>query len=381
MPTARSAYVHIPFCARRCGYCNFTVVAGRDDLVASFLSALRSELEQLAAPVSIDTLFIGGGTPTHLNPSDLQELLSLLQTWLPLNEQGEWSVEANPIDCTDDKLTLLRSAGVNRISIGGQSFNDHKLKWLERDHTGQDLHAAIDMATKHFSNVSLDLIFAAPEETLEQWHADLTAALAHSIQHLSTYGLTIEKGSAFYGLDLRGALPRVGEAAELDMYLDAISTLTHMGFEHYEVSNFAKPGWECRHNSTYWQGEPWLAFGPGAARYDGQVRSVNHASMFRYIRMLESGQSPIADEDRLSPEQQLRERVVFGLRQLRGIDFAELCNADFPNPMQLFEPHLTRAVQSGWLSLAGTRLRLTPAGLVISDSIWPDFLTPSDHPD
>ncbi|HZZ74137.1 MAG TPA: radical SAM family heme chaperone HemW, partial [Pirellulales bacterium] len=265
-PAARSAYFHVPFCAHRCGYCNFTLVARRDDLTAAYLQAVELELRQLGEPREVDTLFFGGGTPTHLSAAHLETLLHLARTWFPPAAGHEWSVEANPIDLNPDRVAVLAAAGVNRISLGAQSFRAEKLRWLERDHTAETIGAARELC-RAFPSVSLDLIFASPGETLAEWTADLEAALALAPDHLSTYGLTIEKGSAFYGRWQRGTLPQAGEELEARLYAAAIDRLAAAGFEHYEVSNFARPGHRCRHNEVYWAGGEYYAVGPGAARH------------------------------------------------------------------------------------------------------------------
>ena len=371
---ARSAYVHIPFCIHRCGYCNFTVVAGRDDLVGQFLDALERELAGLGVARDIQTLFFGGGTPTYLNTKQLARLIELAHRWLPLEPGGEWSCEANPLDCTSEKLHLLRDAGVTRLSIGGQSFNDAKLKLLERDHTGRQLRDALALAQTIFPSVSLDLIFASPDETLPEWRCDLSEVIALGVTHVSAYGLTIEKGSAFYGRQLRGNLPTVAESLELDMYNEAIDRLTEAGLAHYEVSSFARAGERCRHNEAYWLGLPWLAFGPGAAGYDGRVRTVNHRSLHTYMRRMATTANPVAERDELDDEQQVRERFVFGMRRLEGIDLRSLATPGVLEPEELFRPYLDSAIHAGWFTREGDRVRLTRAGLVISDALWPDFL-------
>lgn len=370
----RSAYVHVPFCHRRCGYCNFTLVASRDDLIDRYLDALEIELSLLGLPRLMQTIFIGGGTPTLLPEKPLQRLLDLLARWLPLEVGGEWSCEANPLDCNRVKLELLRAAGVNRLSIGGQSFDDRKLQSLERDHTGDELTRAIDVAGSHFDNVSLDLIFAAPDESFAQWQSDVRRALASGVQHLSTYGLTVEKGSAFFGRVKRGKLQEIGEEMQLAMYSYVIDEATKWGWEHYEVSSFSRLGLFCRHNEVYWSGRPWLAFGPGAASFDGHVRQVNHRSTTTYIRKMLAHESAVAERDELTAEQCVREQFVFGLRRMRGIELGDLSTDEFPDPEELFQPQLDRYVQSGWLSRSGQRITLTRSGLMISDSLWPAFL-------
>lgn len=381
MLQARSAYIHIPFCSHRCGYCNFTLVSGRDDLIPAFLKALERELAQtLQEPRTVETIFLGGGTPTHLSPDELEHLLEIVSRWLTLEAGGEYSSEANPLDCTTERLGLLRDFGVNRLSLGGQSFDDAKLKLLERDHTGAQLSASIDRASAYFTNVSVDLIFAAPRETLKTWQTDVSQALASPIQHLSTYGLTIERGSTFFGRALRQQLHELSTDLQLTMYEHAIDAIGAAGWEHYEVSSFARPGYRCRHNETYWLGQPWLAFGPGAASFehvdqDAFVRRVNHRSTTSYLRKSQAGDSLVAEREQLSREEFVRERLVFGLRRLQGVDLRELDLLWAANARELFEPVLSQYIQQGWLTQHQSTIRLTSAGLKISDSLWPDLLS------
>ena len=373
---ARSAYIHVPFCKHKCGYCNFTLVAGRDELVGDFLNAVELEMDRTLeqTDVELDTLFLGGGTPSHLSAGDLGRLLEMLRRKFVLGEGWEFSCEVNPLDCTAEKLELLRGGGVNRLSIGGQSFQPRKLHRLGRDHSGEQLRDAMQRTTASFANVSLDLIFAAPGETLAEWRADLEATIAFGPQHISTYGLTVERGSAFYGQAKRGRIIELDDDLQLAMYELAIDRLSAAGYEHYEVSSFARPGFQCRHNTAYWLGEPWWAFGPGAASFIGSVRAVNHRSTTTYIRRVLAGQSPVAESESLSAEQVLRERLVFGLRRLAGIDLAELSKGWGGDCEPLFAPVLDEYISGGWLSRAGDQVRLTRAGLVVSDSLWPRFL-------
>ncbi len=395
-----SAYIHVPFCRHRCGYCNFALVAGRDDLFDDYLDCLEIELSRrLPAPWPVQTLFLGGGTPTHLPSDRLKRLLELLGYWLPVQSDGEYSVEANPLDCTKSCLTDLRSAGVNRLSLGGQSFDDEKLQTLQRDHNGSQLLTVLDLAKDYFQNLSLDLIFGVPGESLDQWRQDVCMALDSPIVHLSTYGLTIERGANFYGRTLRGRLSELDSETQLSMYLLAIERLTSAGWQHYEVSNFSNPNYECRHNQVYWQGRYWWGFGPGAAsflpttmaedglsqdktvlpsrhqsEYSEAVRMTNHRSTTQYLRRMQQGISPIAEREPIDRQQAVRERLVFGLRQRAGIDLRELDTMYGSDASQLFKPHLARFLELGYLEQSGTQLRLTQSGLVISDSLWPDLL-------
>ncbi|MEX0977785.1 MAG: radical SAM family heme chaperone HemW, partial [Pirellulales bacterium] len=373
-PVPRAAYVHVPFCRHRCGYCNFTLVAGRDDLVDDYLRAIAIELRALDHPREVDTLFFGGGTPTHLAPAALEKLLEIVRAWFPLSAGGEFSVEANPLDVTDEKVSLLAAAGVNRLSLGGQSFDAAKLALLERDHDAAQLRRAFALARRQMRSVSLDLIFGTPGDTLENWRLDLAAALALAPDHVSTYGLTFEQGTPFWNRLEAGELARLDEETERAMYELAIDTLAAAGFEHYEVSNFARPGHRCRHNEVYWSGEPYFAVGPGAARYVDGRRETNHRSTTTWLNRVLAGNSGVAESEALAPEDRAREFLVFALRRLEGIDrghFAERTGFDVD---RLVGEPLERMVALDLLQDDGRRIKLSRQGLFVSDSIWPHFL-------
>jgi oxygen-independent coproporphyrinogen-3 oxidase len=376
-PSPIAAYLHVPFCYQRCGYCNFTLLAGRDDLHSRFVDAILTELSWLGQPQPVQTIFLGGGTPSILQLSLMQRLLDGITRWLPIHGVQEWSIEANPCDITLDNLKLWKSFGVNRVSIGGQSFQERKLKVLERDHTSEELHAALELAREVMPRVSLDLIFAAPGETLREWEQDLERCLECGIGHVSTYGLTFEKGARFYGELMRNKIAKVDEALELDMYNLAIDTLTSGGIEHYEISNFARAGEACRHNQAYWNSNRWWGFGPSAASYLGDMRCVNHRGTLQYLSRIESGLSAVEEFDRLSLDQQCRERFVFGMRQIQGVDWDQL-QLEFPaTTLQSIQASLTRHIEQGWIERAGRYVRLTRSGLVLSDGLWNEYLISS----
>lgn len=366
----RSAYVHVPFCHRRCGYCNFTVTAQRDDLIPRYLNALAREMERLGPPREVDTLFFGGGTPTYLPPRDLRRLLESVKQRLTPAEGYEWSVEANPEDIGGDKLDILADGGVNRISLGIQSFNDRKLEALERGHRGAQARQAVVTCRERFPSVAADLIFAAPGETLSDWQRDLSIAIDCGCDHISTYGLTYEKGAPFWARLQRGQVTQATENLEREMYEAAIDTLTDAGYEHYEVSNFSRPGHRCRHNLTYWQGDEYYAFGPGAARFVGGWREMNHRSTTTYLKRLESGQSPAAERERLDSRSQTIERLVFQLRMMDGVDIEAFEQRSGFSIAQLAGQPIDEFTKMGFFERSGGRLRLSRAGLLVSDSIW-----------
>lgn len=370
----RAAYVHVPFCAHRCGYCDFTLVAGRDDLADEYLRALEVELRQLERPREVDTLFFGGGTPTQLAEDKLARLLELAREWFRLAPGYEFSVEANPTGLTDEKLRLMSDAGVNRVSLGVQSFDQGLLNLLERDHSEADILDAVTRLQQRFVNVSLDLIFALPGQTLAHWRETLRRATDLQPTHLSTYGLTFEKGTTFWSRREKGAIAQLPNELERDMYAAAIDDLAAAGFEQYEISNFAQPGFRCRHNQTYWRALPYFGFGPGAARYIRGRRESNHRSTTTWIKRVLAGQSGIAMSEELTPEHRAREAIVLGLRQLDGIrrdEFRTLTGFDLDS---LAGDTIQREVAAGRIEDFGDGIRITREGRFFADPVMIAFL-------
>ncbi len=373
--TPRAAYVHVPFCVHRCGYCDFTLVAGRDDLITSYLDALQQELDQLAGgPHEVDTLFLGGGTPSHLPPESLKRLFTMLRDVFPLAEGGEYSLEANPSGLTVEKIAVMRDAGINRISLGVQSFDSQVLKTLERDHSTDDITTAVDLAKSITPNVGIDLIFGVPSQTLEVWNEALTAAIALDPAHISTYGLTFEKGTTFWSRREAGALVAADDELERSMYQSAIERLSAAGWEHYETSNFAREGFECRHNMTYWRAQPYFGVGPGAASYLEGVRRTNIRSVTSWLRRARSGEPVVAEEDSLDPLTRAREAVMLGLRMTAGIDVEEFRRQYGHDPLTLGGDPCRRFLDADWLEVFDGRLRLTREGRYMADTVMLEFL-------
>ncbi len=377
LPT--TAYVHVPFCRHRCGYCDFTLIAGREDLVPAYLNGLARELrfhpdDPATGTTRLSTLFFGGGTPTHPAVEDLNRLLGLVRERFDLTSDAEVSVEANPLDLTDEKLLVLKDHGVNRISLGVQSFSDQHLKTLERDHSAADLRTLIPRVRESIPNLSIDLIFGVPGQTLKEWRESLRCAIDLGATHISTYGLTFEQGTAFETRRRRGQLDRIPEELERDMYSLAMDALGEAGFVHYEISNFARPGFECRHNLAYWCGNEYFAYGPGAARHLHRRRETNIRSVLGWLARLERGLTPVADVDELTPETRARELVFIGLRRTAGIDLAEFQERTGYRLEQLAGPAITKHIGQGWLELDGHQLRLTQEGLFVADRVVADFL-------
>lgn len=372
--TPRSAYIHVPFCKYRCGYCDFAIVANRDDLVGAYLEAIATELSWLGEPREVDTLYFGGGTPSHLDALSLATLCDTVLRWHPLAAGYEWTVEANPESLTVDRVELLAERGVTRLSLGVQSLDDAKLRALERNHCRDDVLRSMAFARDAGMQVSIDLMFAAPGETLELWRSDLAAVIEIAPDHISTYGLTWEPGAAFTVRRDKGLLRPLDEELERTMYGEAIDRLHAAGFEHYEVSNFAIPGRRSRHNEVYWAGSEYFAAGPGAARYVGGVRSTNHRSTTTYLKRLQAGESAIFEQEELSAAQRAHELLVLGLRRLEGVERATFAVKSGYQVDQLAGEAIRKFVELGLLSDDGLRVKLTREGLFVSDGLWPELL-------
>jgi len=370
----RSAYVHVPFCAHRCGYCDFTLVAGREDLIDDYLRALETELNSLGQPVTLDTLFVGGGTPTLLSAAQLDQLMRTLQRWFHLADGYEFSVEANPFGLDADKVGVLAMGRVNRVSLGVQSFEARTLALLERDHTQADVVRAVQWVREAIDNISFDLIFAVPGQTLLEWRNTLRQAIDLRPQHVSTYGLTFEKGTAFWSRRRKHLLEEAPDEQQREMYSVAMDQLTAAHFEQYEISNFSLPGRRCRHNEACWKGLPYYGFGPGAARYMDGRRETNHRSVTTWLKYVQSGRSPLGDAECLPDEERAREQLIIGLRLCDGVSKAEFRAQTGYSLEQLAGPTIQRHCRFGLLEETGSHLRLTREGRFLADSVFVDLV-------
>lgn len=365
----RAAYVHIPFCAHRCGYCDFAVAVGHDDRMQDYLEALRRELAQLGAPQPIDTLFIGGGTPSYLSAPLLKTLLHDLARWLPLRTGHEFSIEVNPDDLDDAKVALLAEHGVNRVSIGVQSFAAPVLSVLERRHRAEDVPRAVELVQQRIANVSLDIIFGVPDQTSAQWHEDINRALALGPTHIACYGLTYEKGTRLWKQRRQGEVQALDEETELAFYTDAIDRLEAAGFEHYEISNFASHGYRCRHNQVYWANHAYFGFGVGAARYVNGVRELNTRDLSTYLGRVAAGRRPVFQSEELGSRERALETAAIQLRRAEGIErntFLQQTGLDLDT---LLGAKLAPLLGQGFLQDDGASVRLTRRGKCVADEV------------
>lgn len=351
-------------------------MAGRDDLVDRYFAALEKELERIEAPLAIETLYLGGGTPSHLGPQGLRRLFQLVfRRCVPMHG-AEVTVEANPLDVTEPFVVAAVECGVTRISLGSQSLDEATLRVLDRDHAPDDVRRAVGLLHGAGLAINLDVMTAAPGQSRAAVARDLDAAISLEPEHVSVYCLTWEKGTAFESARQQGLLVPVPEDIERAMFEMAIDRLEAGGYEHYEVSNFAKSGHRCRHNEAYWDLRPWEGVGPGAARFDGRTRTTNHRSTTTWMRRVLEGEDATGDVDAMTADEAARERIVVGLRRRAGICRSEFRSATGHELDSLVGLAVSRWVAAGFATDDGVAVRLTRAGLLVSDTLWAEVLSP-----
>lgn len=371
-------YAHFPFCPRRCPYCGFTVVTGKDDLHERYATALCNELERVSrfAPAGgLTSVFFGGGTPTRLDPRLLERVLAAARASLGIAAGAEITVEANPGTTDTARYADLRQIGFNRISIGAQSFCDAGLRLLGRQHTAADALGAY-RASRHagFDNVSLDLIFSIPGGREEDWRHTLETVVDLRPEHISTYALTLEEGTPFQRRARTGDLPVVGEDDDALQYLRGIERLTAAGYEHYEISNFALPGRRSRHNWAYWTGVEYLGVGLSAHSYVGGRRSWNTKDLMDYMARVEVGSSPVEGGETLDAAAKISERVWLGLRTCEGVKLGRVLCEGLAAKRRMIE-----LVRTGFVHpLHGDRMQLTGKGIPVADAVSVEIVTMID---
>ena len=371
----RAAYVHIPFCAHKCGYCDFASLAGADHFADRYLDALEREIIGLDGPHEVDTIFVGGGTPTRLSAPQLERLLRVIRAHFPLSAGGEWTVEANPGTLDAAKSDVLAAGGVNRVSLGAQSFQPRLLAALERNHDPDDVPKALDLIRPRFPFWSFDLIFGVPGSTRADWSSDLAIALDLGPSHLSCYGLVYEKGTALWKQREAGLVRAIDEDAEADMYTETIDVLAGVGLTMYEISNFARAGHESRHNLVYWTNDAYFGVGLGAARYQDGVRSINTRDLQAYLKRVEAGADPTGPSEELDPQERARETATLMLRRIQiGLDRADFATRTGFSIDDLSSQAIEKHTRSGLLQDDGARLKLTRQGVFLADTVLCDLL-------
>ena len=371
-------YVHIPFCASRCSYCDFFSTLQLADAGERYVEAVIAEARQRCGELSgesVSTLYLGGGTPSQLPVALLQRLVEGLRDAVELSGVEEFTIEANPDDVTLDWCAVLPTLGVNRVSMGVQSFEDDILRFIGRRHTAdQVLNAVSRLRSVGIDNISIDLIYGLPGQTVESWTSSVEQALELESQHISAYGLTYEPDTRLWRQRERGEIIEVTEEQSLLMYRILEDSLQSAGYEHYEISNFALPGYRSRHNSSYWDDTPYVGLGAAAHSYDGQVRRYNPHDLRLYIDRIMAGETAFEQEE-LTSREHYDERVMLGLRTSCGVD-ADRLRQDFGDTAwSHFVREAERHIAAGNLCVKeGNRYVLTRDGIMLSDSIILDLL-------
>ncbi len=356
-------YIHVPFCKQKCVYCDFYSLPRREDQMDAYVSALRAQLAEADfSGYEVDTVYFGGGTPSYLGPRRLTALLEAASAACSIAPGAEITLEANPDSAGDpDALSALRQAGFNRVSLGMQSADDGELRAIGRVHTMAQVRASADAVRRAgFDNLSLDLIYGLPGQSLPRWRENLSAAAALCPEHLSCYGLKAEPGTPLYAR--RDTLP--GDGAQADMYLETVDFLESRGYRQYEISNFAKPGRESRHNLKYWTLGEYAGFGPGAHSDFRGRRYAWARDLEAYLR----GKPPLSEDQAMSPRDREAEWLMLSLRLVRGLDMAAW-EERFRRPFAPFLPFLNRCEAAGYAAREEGRWRLTPRGFLVSNQI------------
>jgi oxygen-independent coproporphyrinogen-3 oxidase len=374
--TELSLYVHIPFCQAKCTYCDFNSYPGLEDLFDDYTVGLVRELEWLE-PVPVKTVYIGGGTPTVMPLPHLAQLLGGMRDILALNAEAEISIEANPGTVDSSKLSGLRTLGVNRLSLGVQSFDNKELLRLGRIHSSAEAADALRAARQAgFDNINLDLIYGLPGQALASWQDSLTRALDLQPDHLSLYALTAEANTPLAAAIAGGELSAPDPDLAADMYEFAQEFLLAAGWVHYEISNWARtPGYVCQHNLTYWRNEAYLGIGAGAHSWRNARRWSNTARPSDYVAQVLDGQNPVASEEIIPPELEMGETMIMGLRLLdEGVRFRRFQERFGIDPRTSFSDEITELVDLGLLQTDGGGVRLSARGRLLGNQVFLRFL-------
>lgn len=369
-------YIHIPFCRKRCYYCDFyktTDFGHKFRLVKSLNRELRDRAFELSSD-KINTVYLGGGTPSVLQVDELKQLLDTIRESYQLETSSEITIEANPDDINELKMMSLNKAGYNRLSMGIQSFSEADLKLMNRRHdVGQAVNSVKVAKNAGFRNISIDLIYGLPNQTLEDWKRNIEMAIELDVQHISAYHLTYHEGTVFYDLLKKGQLKELPDELSLQQFEILTEMLKSAGFEHYEISNFCKPDFYSRHNSSYWKHEKYLGIGPSAHSFDLTTRRWNVSSVSKYLSGIEKGE-PDFESEVLTVQDRYNDYIITGLRTTWGISERAI-QKEFPEKyVSHFQEIKAKYLESGHLFVSGENICLNLEGLFISDKIMADFM-------
>ncbi len=373
-------YIHIPFCRKKCRYCDYITYERKESEIPAYLMAVCRELAARSSMVdrSVSSIYVGGGTPNLLGPSGLEFLSTSCREYFVLSPKVEWTIEVNPDHLTPEFLNVALQAGINRLSMGVQCLNDNLLGLIGRLHTAKEAREAFLLASgMGFKNISLDILYGLPAQTPDDFHAGLSEAIGWEPQHVSLCSLTVAPGSDLYDEHEEGTLPLAPEGVVAEIYADARDKLLEAGFEHYEISNFAQSGFASLHNLNYWERGSYMGLGAGAESHVGSTRTRNVENPSDYIRLLESGaplDKIVLEHEDLSLDLEARDALISGLRTTRGIDVKEYDRRFRTSVLSKYQKPIQTLCQAGLVELAEGRLRLSPRGFMLSHLVFREFL-------
>lgn len=372
-------YLHLPFCISKCPYCDFNSYQLKEDnQISSYISALYQEITTYSKKLkksNIKTIYLGGGTPTILSGVQIYNILEFCKSKFTIDKDAEITIEANPGTLDGEKIKLLIESGINRLSLGAQSFNNLFLKKLARIHNTQDIIDSYYLAReKGFNNINIDIMFALPEQTTEDLQVTLKKAVSLKPDHLSLYNLTIKPGTEYYKKYKKGKLKLPNEDEEFDMYNWAIKFLEESGFEHYEISNFARPYKRSMHNLIYWQNKPYLGIGAGAYSFIKGYRYMNYESPARYVKEMMSGKLPVDNGEKLSLRKRMIETIILGLRTKDGVGYKKFKTRFGVNLNDIFFKQVNKLVNLALLEKGHCKIKLTKKGIFLANTVFREFV-------
>jgi oxygen-independent coproporphyrinogen III oxidase len=366
-------YIHIPFCKQACHYCNFhfaTSLHYKDDFVAALINEIELQKDYLQGE-PVETIYFGGGTPSLLKMEDLVLIIEKIQNTFTIDADSEITLEANPDDIDEEKLIGWKKAGINRLSIGVQSFFEEDLKWMNRAHTAQQAMGNLQLAKKHFDNITADFIYGSPGLNTDKWRHNVQTAISLGIPHLSCYALTVEAKTQLDKMIREQKTADINPEQQSIQFLQLMQWMEEGGYEHYEISNFSKPGKRSRHNSSYWQGKKYLGLGPSAHSFNGNERQWNIANNNIYIQSLQKAKLPF-EKEVLTDTQKVNEYIMVSLRTMEGISF-EVLSSRFNTDTVAFLNNANKHIKNSTMRNENGFLRLTREGKLLADGIAADL--------
>ncbi|GAA0295731.1 oxygen-independent coproporphyrinogen-3 oxidase [Gracilibacillus halotolerans] len=376
-----SAYIHIPFCEKLCHYCDFTKFFYDEKMADEYLVALEKEISTAIEQPrkKMKTIFVGGGTPTALNNRQLLQLVEMIAHYFDVSGVEEYTFEANPGDLTKEKIDILVSHGVNRISMGVQDFNDEMLEKLGRLHRVKDVYQNVnDLQNAGLTNISIDLMFSLPNQTMEHFSKTLEEAISFNLPHYSAYSLQIEPKTVFYQRYKKGTLSKPPEEVEADMYELLRKRMREEDKNQYEISNFARAGYESKHNLTYWNNEYYYGFGAGASGYLPGYRTINVRPFPAYVKEAQASGKPVLYTDEITKKERIEEEMFLGLRKSEGVSLQSFYSKYHLDLKKIYSDTFEKLMQKGWMELSDGFVRLTEDGKPFGNEVFQEFLLEDD---